>query len=84
MMPGPTAYPFEVGFDEAWETIKTETKKIRQPAKCVSCPKKEVCGACAAVCVAETGQFDQVPEYMCQRTEGIIEMTWEKSQEIGR
>ena len=84
MMPGPTAYPFEVGFDEAWETIKTETKKIRQPAKCVACPKKEVCGACAAVCVAETGQFDQVPEYMRQRTEGIIEMTWEKSQEIGR
>ena len=79
MMPGPTAYPLEVGFEEAWNTIREETKKIRQPAKCVNCSKKEVCGACAAVCVAETGAFDQVPEYMCERTENIIKMTWEKS-----
>ena len=75
MMPGPTAYPLETGFEKAWETIREETKKIHQPAKCLNCPKKEVCGVCAAVCVAETGAFDQVPEYMCERTDGIIRMT---------
>lgn len=79
MMPGPTAYPLEVGFEDAWDTIREETKKIRQPAKCINCSKKGVCGVCAAVCVAETGAFDQVPEYMCERTENIIKMTWEKS-----
>lgn len=80
MMPGPTVYPLEVGFDKAWEQLREETKKIRQPAKCVTCAKKEVCGACAAVCVAETGEFDQVPEYMCQRTDEIVRHTWEMAQ----
>lgn len=82
MMPGPTAYPLEVGFDEAWDNIREMTKKICQPSKCVNCSKKEVCGACAAVCVAETGGFDKVPEYMCERTEEIVRLTWEKSLEI--
>lgn len=77
MMPGPTAYPLEVGFEKAWEELRRATKEIRQPAKCISCAKKEICGACAAVCVAETGEFDKVPEYMCQRTEEIIRQTSE-------
>lgn len=78
MMPEPTAYPLEDGFDAAWEKIREETQKIRQPAKCTSCSKKEVCGACAAVCIAETGKFQQVPKYMCERTDKIVKMTWEK------
>lgn len=74
MMPYPTAYPLEVGFDTAWERIRQETAQIRLPAKCVSCSKKEICGACAAVCVDETGAFDEVPEYMCERTEHILDI----------
>lgn len=77
MMTGPTTYPLEEGFDQAWEELRAETAKIVTPAKCVTCAKKEVCGVCAAVCMAETGAFDQVPEYMCQRTEHIIQETWE-------
>lgn len=78
MMPGPTTYPLETGFDAAWEKIREETQKIKQPAKCTSCSKKEVCGACAAVCVAETGEFQKVPKYMCDRTDEIARVTWEK------
>lgn len=81
MMPGPTTYPLEVGFEKAWQTLLQETKKLRQPSKCVACDKKDICGACAAVCVAETGNFDQVPGYMCQRTEEILRLTLEKVQE---
>ena len=77
MMPGPTAYPLEVGFDKAWEQIREATAKIRQPSKCSSCPKKELCGACAAVCVAETGDFAKVPDYMCERIDEILKITWE-------
>ena len=72
MMPFPTVYPLEVGFDAAWEDLRTETGKILLPAECSGCARKDVCGVCAAVCIAETGVFDQVPEYMCQRTEHII------------
>jgi acetylglutamate kinase len=52
-------------------------KKITAPDQCGSCPKKEVCGVCAAVRVTETGRFDQVPAYMCQWTDAVIEKTWE-------
>lgn len=75
MMPGPTAYPLEVGFDAAWDEIRKATSEIRQPAKCANCAKSEVCGVCAAVCVSETGKFDETPEYMCQRTEAILKYT---------
>ncbi len=77
MLPGPEACPLETGFDRAWDYILQETKAIRTPSKCVSCPKKDVCGVCTAVCLTETGAFDQVPEYMCRMTDGIIEKTWE-------
>lgn len=82
MMPGPTAYPLKVGFDAAWETIREETKKIVMPGKCNTCSKKEICGVCAAVTVAETGEFDKVPCYMCERTEAIAKLTWEKYLEM--
>ena len=81
MMPYPTAYPLEVGFREAWEQIKTETKKLRMPAKCGSCPKRGACAVCAAVCVTETGRFDGVPEYMCAMTDATIRRTWAAYEE---
>ena len=80
MMPGPTAYPLEVGFEAAWETIKAETAKIRLPNQCTSCAKRDVCPVCAAVCVTETGAFDQVPTYVCRQTEQTICATWEAYQ----
>ena len=82
MMPGPTAYPLEVGLDAAWEIIREETRKILLPTKCNTCAKKEICGVCAAVTVAETGKFDKVPCYMCERTDAIAKLTWEKYLEM--
>ncbi len=81
MMPYPTAYPLEVGFREAWEQIRAETKKLRMPAKCGSCPKRGACAVCAAVCVTETGKFDGVPEYMCAMTDATIRRTWAAYEE---
>lgn len=78
MMPGPTAYPLEVGFDAAWDAIRAETAKIRTPSQCASCPKKEVCSVCAAVCVTETGAFDRVPEYVCRMTDAVVRRTLEE------
>lgn len=75
MMTGPTVYPLIDGFDNAWNQLREATAAIRQPAKCSKCEKSEICGTCAAVCLTETGSFDIVPEYMCQRTEGIIAET---------
>ena len=76
MMPEPVANPLEVGFDAAWEQVKKDTAAIRLPAACAACPKKEVCPACAAVCVTETGRFDGVPGYVCRMTDATVEKTW--------
>ena len=75
MMTTPEAYPLEVGFEAAWEQIRQETAKIRTPSKCVSCEYKDLCGVCAAVSFTETGRFDGVPEYVCQRAEAIARQT---------
>ncbi len=76
MMTSPVAYPMEIGFNAAWQTILKQTAQIRTPGKCTVCPKKDVCAVCASVCLTETGSFVGVPEYMCQMTDSIIEQTW--------
>lgn len=81
MMPGPEAYPLEEGFDAAWEKVKAGTKAIRTPSKCSSCPKREACGVCAAMCITETGSYDRVPEYVCRQTEALIQNTWSAYRE---
>lgn len=84
MMPEPAAYPLEVGFDAAWQQIRTKTRQIRLPAKCASCDKRSLCSVCAAMCVTETGAFDTEPEYVCRHTGETIRATleaWKKRNE---
>ena len=76
MMPGPAFRPLEVGFEEAWQQLRQATAAIRTPSRCVECPKRELCPSCAASCIAETGDFGQVPEYMCRWVDATIEETW--------
>ena len=80
MMPGPTVYPLETGFAQAWAELRQRTAEIRSPEKCLQCPKKDVCSVCAAVCVTETGSFEGAPEYVCRMTEAIVEKTWDAYQ----
>lgn len=75
MMTAPAVKPLEIGFDAAWEQLRAETVKIRTPGKCMGCDYKEICGACAAVYYTETGRFDGVPEYVCQRAKQIVKQT---------
>ena len=75
MMPGPTVYPLETGFDTAWDQLKVQTRQIHTPSECVNCAKRDVCPVCAAVCVTETGAFDKVPQYMCRFTEEMVRAT---------
>ena len=81
MMPVPTANPLEVGFCTAWDEIRAKTREIHTPDKCASCDKRALCAVCAAVCITETGSYDQVPDYLCRHTEETIRATWEAYQE---
>ena len=85
MMTSPVVYPLEVGFDAAWEQLRQYTAQIRMPGKCVTCDYREICNVCAAVCLAETGHFEGVPEYVCRRSKEIVRQTqlaWEKRNKI--
>ncbi len=81
MMPGPETFPLETGFDAAWEELRRQTRAIRMPPKCAGCSYRQVCSVCAAVCVAETGEFTGVPEYVCRMTKETVNATWEAYQE---
>lgn len=56
---------FSVPFTAAWEQVKEYAAAIRLPAACATCEAKEICHACAAMAVTESGCFDQVPRYRC-------------------
>lgn len=62
------AYPLEVGFNTAWEEIRSRVAEIKLPSACTSCSLKDFCGVCAANCKAETGAFDVKPQYLCDMT----------------
>lgn len=75
MLPTPAEYPLKDGFRTAWERIRSGVKSIRTPGACAVCPKREVCGVCAAICLTETGSFHKVPGYKCEMTDEIIRGT---------
>jgi radical SAM protein with 4Fe4S-binding SPASM domain len=73
MMIEPVVYPLIHGFDKAWEELRTLTSQIKTPDKCTTCSYKEVCGVCASVCYCETGRFDEVSDYVCNKTKQTVE-----------
>ena len=59
---------FEINdFNGAWECIKEARKGIYLPSKCGTCELRNYCDMCAAVSLAETGEFSEVPEYACKK-----------------
>ena len=56
---------FTAPFAAAWEQVKQTAASVRLPAPCATCDAKDVCRACAAMVVTESGCFDKVPAYRC-------------------
>ncbi len=55
------------GFNAAWEKIRVERGNIVLPAECTNCGLRKTCDVCAAVTYAETGKFNGLPLYVCQK-----------------
>jgi radical SAM protein with 4Fe4S-binding SPASM domain len=81
MLPHEGVKPLEIGFEEAWQAVRSWTQQIRMPKQCLSCDHKELCAVCAAVTVTETGAFDAVPEYVCRQTRAMVIETLRAAQE---
>lgn len=78
MIDKPIASVVENGLEKAWQIVNRETLKITLPVKCANCAYSEICNVCAATCYTETGRFDGVPEYLCQKTQEFIRLMKEE------
>ena len=56
----------EYGFDECWRRVREYAATVRLPKKCSDCSYRTVCPVCVASCLAETGSFENPPEYLCE------------------
>lgn len=74
MMTMPVVDPLRQGFAAAWQELRERTAAVRLPGKCSGCPDRELCSVCAAVCLTETGQFDGVPDYLCEKTAEYVRL----------
>lgn len=66
MMTKPFVSVTELGFDNAWRQIVNLTEQIRLPKECAACSIKDKCKTCAAMVLAETGDFNEVPTFRCE------------------
>ena len=72
MMPEPDSKPLEIGFEKAWQEIKSATEQIRLPEECLTCKYSGICNVCAAMCKAENNDFSKLPEYVCRMTKHLF------------
>lgn len=74
MMDEPIAtYPFEEGFEISWEKIVEKIKSTKVLKECCNCKYMKVCKPCVAMCVAETGDMNKKPKYICEMNKVIVE-----------
>ena len=73
MMVEPVA---EIGddFRTAWNKIRKAREEIILPPQCTNCEYKHNCDICAAVSYAETGKFDGVPTYACEKAKAYTKL----------
>ncbi len=73
MMVEPVA---EIGddFKKAWNQIRKAREEIILPPQCTNCEYKHNCDICAAVSYAETGKFDGLPTYACEKAKAYTKL----------
>ena len=81
MMTTPVVHPLRDGFGAAWDELRARTAALRMPSECSGCDHREICGVCAAVCFTETGRFDGVPTYICEKAREEVRITREIYEE---
>lgn len=68
----------EKGFRKCWEETRRKAEEIKLPRACSGCEYKEGCNVCAASCYAETGGYEEKPEYICRFVKEMRRLTQEK------
>lgn len=74
MMPEPKVDLIENGFEKSWESLVKRTEKICLSRICTECENQRICHSCAAMAMAETGEFGKIPIYLCKMMESMKEI----------
>ncbi|WP_294577614.1 radical SAM protein [uncultured Thomasclavelia sp.] len=72
MLTKPAISLLETDLKMAWETLQTGIGVIELSSKCQACKMRDVCDTCGACALLETGDFQEVPEYMCEYTKETL------------
>ena len=73
MMPEPKIDLTGRTFPEAWEELTRASAALTLSGVCTRCPNQQLCHACAAMALAETGSTQGVPRYLCEMVEALRE-----------
>lgn len=84
MMPEPKVDLFKVEFAKAWSDLVEATSKISLSGICGQCNNRGICHSCAAMAIAETGEFQKVPKYLCEMMEAMQKIAKEKVDNINK
>lgn len=71
MLTRPLVHPLTDGFAAAWKQLVSETAAIRLSARCSSCQNRNICHACAAMALCETGSYGETPTFLCQVADSL-------------
>ncbi len=71
MVPSPRVDLVREGFTSAWLHTWQTTEGLRMSGLCQSCENRQLCHACLANAVAETGTPEGVPRYLCHMAEAL-------------
>lgn len=78
MIPDPKSDVVENGFEKSWEKVIADTEKICLSGVCSECKNKGICHSCAAMAMAETGEFGKIPIYLCRMMEAMKKIVEKK------
>lgn len=65
---------FTKGFLAGWNKITALTDDILINEACVSCKYRPICNTCAAAALLETGDYEGIPEYICEYTKSFYKI----------
>lgn len=66
--------PFQSGFQAAWEHLPEQYPRSHAVGACASCKLVDLCEACPAMRLTETGNWFGVPEYACAEAQKMYEI----------
>ena len=75
---------FEHSFQEAWDYISEEVKKITLSSRCLTCKYRTLCKTCAASELFEEGAYGIAPKYMCIYSETLYQCILKESKMLNK